>query len=322
MKEKLISLTPLILVLAVSIYSVFPSIINFNNSLIYLGDDVLITWILNQNIQKIPYDLGNLFQGNIFYPLKNTIIYSVVLLPSSIIGYLPMKLTGSFASAFNAAHIFGQVASMLVVYFWFKEMFKDKWAAAIGSIALSSCTTGEDNVGVGVRALVDLTEGSANTAIGYRVLEDITTQNDNTGVGEGVMTTLEGSSNTGIGNAVFNPLQTGDKNTGLGASVGGLGGTGGVQITSGDESTYIGYAASADNIASTGVLAIGAYAVANVATGATSGDDGPSIAIGSVERPVGFRGDASIYPAAGTSAGYLRVKLNGTFYKILLLADV
>lgn len=136
MKTKLFSLAPLLLVVAVSIYSVFPSVANFKNSIIYLGDDVLITWILNQNIQKIPNDLGNLFHGNIFLPIKNTILFSVVLFPSSIIGYLPVKITGSYVSAFNAAHIFGQITSMVIAYFWFKEMFKDRWAAAVGSIAL------------------------------------------------------------------------------------------------------------------------------------------------------------------------------------------
>ena len=74
MKAKLFGLAPLLLVVVVSIYSVFPSVANFKNSLIYLGDDVLITWILNQNIQKIPYSLGDLFQGNIFFPIKNTFL--------------------------------------------------------------------------------------------------------------------------------------------------------------------------------------------------------------------------------------------------------
>lgn len=136
MKERLFNLFPLLIVIAVAIYSVFPSIIDFTDSLIYLGDDILITWVLNQNIQKIPHDLGNVFQGNIFYPFKNTMLYSHMLIPSSIIGYLPVKLTGSFASAFNSAHIFGQLSLMVILYFWFKEMFKDKWAAAVGSVVL------------------------------------------------------------------------------------------------------------------------------------------------------------------------------------------
>ncbi|MCF1193165.1 hypothetical protein LRR18_16370, partial [Mangrovimonas sp. AS39] len=57
-----------------------------------------------------------------------------------------------------------------------------------------------------------------------------------------------------------------------------------------------------------------------VATGATSGDDGPGIAIGSVDYPVGFRGDATIYPTSGASAGFWLVKVNGTQYKIELFA--
>ena len=63
-------------------------------------------------------------------------VYSHMLIPSSIIGYLPVKLTGSYVSAFNAARIFGQISSMLILYLWFKEMFKDRWAAAVGSVVL------------------------------------------------------------------------------------------------------------------------------------------------------------------------------------------
>jgi len=37
---------------------------------------------------------------------------------------------------------------------------------------------------------------------------------------------------------------------------------------------------------------------------------------------VGFRGNGTIYSAVGASAGYWRVKVNGTQYKIQLFADV
>lgn len=193
---------------------------------------------------------------------------------------------------------------------------------ACGVNALLANTIGSACTAVGDGALSGNTEGTTNTAIGRRTLQAITTESSNTAVGGGVMTPTIGDDNTGVGAGTFNSLVAANGNTGLGQSCGGSVGTGGADITSGDENTFLGYGTSADNVATDGVLAIGAYAVANVSTGATSGDDGPSVAIGSVERPVGFRGDATIYPAAGTSAGYLRVKVNGTFYKMLLLADV
>ncbi|OGM20865.1 hypothetical protein A2714_00375 [Candidatus Woesebacteria bacterium RIFCSPHIGHO2_01_FULL_38_9] len=109
---------------------------NPSTALVNAGDDILITWIINQNIQKIPNNLGNLFQGNIFYPYENTMAYSDLFLPSSLIAYIPVKLTGLPILGYNINLFVGQIATMLVIYLWFLEMMKNKTPSLLGSIAL------------------------------------------------------------------------------------------------------------------------------------------------------------------------------------------
>ncbi len=99
-------------------------------------DGVLFVWVLNQNISKIPNNLENIFQGNIFYPHKNTLAYSDLFVPSSIVAAIPTWLTGEPVVAVNTAIILGQMMVILVAYLWFNEMTKSKPAALLGAVAL------------------------------------------------------------------------------------------------------------------------------------------------------------------------------------------
>ncbi len=136
MIKRIKSWFPIIFIIAVALWSVWPVIVSPHDSLVAGDEDVLITWILNQTIQKIPNRLSEIFQGNIFHPFKNTMAYSVLLIPSALLGLIPAKLTGFPVLAFNTAFIFGQVLTMLVTYLWFKEMTKNTLASLLGSIIL------------------------------------------------------------------------------------------------------------------------------------------------------------------------------------------
>lgn len=111
-------------------------------------------------------------------------------------------------------------------------------------------------------------------------------------------------------------------NSMFGSNTGCSGASGGAAVgASGHGNVFIGYRATGSNVATANSIAIGRDAVSTIASGATSSDNGPGIAIGSAAYPVGFRGDGTIYSAVGASAGYWRVKINGTQYKIQLFAD-
>ncbi len=231
-------------------------------------------------------------------------------------------------------------------------------SVAIGYQAGSAAGNTSSYVYIGYQA--GQTNGNANcVAIGYAALSHASavtsgsvvmghsagqrvTGNDCVYIGRasggGTGTSASGASNVAVGTSAgaaittatlvcaygdntFASVTTGNNNTGFGYKVGVSGATGATTLTTGSNNTFIGYRAcgtAADNI---GTIAIGHDAVALKATGATSADHGPGIAIGSTTASVGFRGDGTIYPSSSGGAGFMRQKLNGTQYFVPLFAD-
>ena len=113
---------------------------------------------------------------------------------------------------------------------------------------------------------------------------------------------------------------SGNNNTALGYFSATSGATGAVNLTTGTSNTLLGYRSCPNAADAAGTIGIGADSVPEKATGATSADAGPGIAIGSAAFKVGFRGDGTIYPTAGAISGYMQVKVNGTAYKLALYA--
>jgi hypothetical protein len=136
MFSKVKRILPVILLIIIALWSVEPTVRNITTSLSLGHEDLQLTWMLNQTIQKIPNNLNNIFQGNIFYPHQDVMAFSDLFIPSAFLSWLPVYLTGEPVSAFNFSLIFSQVVSMLVIYFWFKEMTKSKWAAFLGATVL------------------------------------------------------------------------------------------------------------------------------------------------------------------------------------------
>ncbi|MBN1168820.1 hypothetical protein JXA63_02920 [Candidatus Woesebacteria bacterium] len=137
-RKKIIDHAPfIILIVIISLFSVRGYLFGMTSTLPTKGsDDSIITWILNQTIQKIPYDLGNIFNGNIFYPYKNTLAYSVMMIPSAIVAYLPTVLSGSYLTAFNFTVVFSQLTCGIILYLIFYEISNNKYSSAIALIAL------------------------------------------------------------------------------------------------------------------------------------------------------------------------------------------
>jgi hypothetical protein len=172
-----------------------------------------------------------------------------------------------------------------------------------------SCLSNASNTGTTALALGNITmtgvySGEGATALGYNACAAASS----------------GDFHTGVGFKSLSFIESGDRNTALGAHSGGAAG-GSLAVVTGTDNTLLGYGAGGNSSALSGVIAIGSLAKANVSTGTGSGDDGPGIAIGSSVVKVGFRGDGTIYPSAGASSGYLRIKINGVIYKLDLLAD-
>ena len=130
-------------------------------------------------------------------------------------------------------------------------------------------------------------------------------------------------------NVIGNATGTSTGNACVGFQAG-IGDSSGVSLLTASYCTLLGYGTDSNNATATGIIAIGAQAIADAATGATSADNSAGIAIGTVGYPVGVRGDAILYPTAGigggvtppvTISGYMRKKVNGTYYRVALYPD-
>ena len=124
----------LILVLGLAGWNIWPIIKNPATAFAWGGDDGLITWYLNDTIQKIPGDLKNLWQGNIFYPYKYTRAFGVMLIPSALLVALPTKIIGTHVAAYNLTIILAQFLTAIFLWKWFCELSDDPLAAAVGTV--------------------------------------------------------------------------------------------------------------------------------------------------------------------------------------------
>jgi hypothetical protein len=191
----------------------------------------------------------------------------------------------------------------------------------IGGVSSASYTGSLNTVG-GYQAGLSLTSAIRTTAFGANSLDAVATASNNSGFGAQSLGGVSvGGQNNGFGANAGGDITNGSNNQVMGVDAGSGASSGAVALTTGNDNVIIGHEAGVSALDASDCISIGSGSVANKASGATSGDDGAGVAFGSAAHPVGFRGDDSIYPSAGTSAGYVRVKWNGTHYKMLLMAD-
>jgi len=107
----------------------------------------------------------------------------------------------------------------------------------MGAGALIANTTGDTNVGIGVRAMCSNTTACLNTTIGFESMSANTTGIANTAVGWAAMErATTGDENTAFGYNTGKCATTGDYNTSIGSSAG-------CQLTTGTNNTFLGHIA-------------------------------------------------------------------------------
>lgn len=106
----------------------------FSESLMSWGDYPYIIWVINQNIGHFKnFDFVNIFQSNIFYPYKNTLLLSDLLLPQSII-YLIVSFLGLTQIAnFNILLLITLLLNYSALFLFWKIFFKDNFLSFLGS---------------------------------------------------------------------------------------------------------------------------------------------------------------------------------------------
>lgn len=108
---------------------------DFNQSLISWGDYPYVIWVINQNVGHFKdFDFSNIFQSNIFYPHKNTLLLSDLLLPQSVIYLVISSFGKNQIASFNILLLITFLLNYSALFLFWKNFFKDDFLSFLGSI--------------------------------------------------------------------------------------------------------------------------------------------------------------------------------------------
>jgi hypothetical protein len=117
---------------ALTVLKTYPLITHFDTQLPGgIGDPLLVTWFLAWDVHALTTDPLNLFNANIFYPMKNTLALSEHMIAAVPIFAPTYLLTGNPILAYNVvfslAFIFSGLTMFLLVHHWTENF----WAALV-----------------------------------------------------------------------------------------------------------------------------------------------------------------------------------------------
>lgn len=111
----------------VAVYITYPLIFHLTDFIPGLGDELLITWIMNWNIHSFLSDPLNIFNANIFYPHHNSLAFSDAFFTLSLIAFLPVIILKEPVVAYNFSLIFSFITlgffTYLLTYYLSKNHF-------------------------------------------------------------------------------------------------------------------------------------------------------------------------------------------------------
>ena len=115
---------------------VFRSLIfNMTNNLPDWLDYPFVTWVINQNIYQIRhFNFLHFTDANIFYPFTNTLYFSDLFLPQSIIGLIISFITANPITIFNSVFILTYILNYIALYLFWNTIFKNTLLSFLGSL--------------------------------------------------------------------------------------------------------------------------------------------------------------------------------------------
>src|SRR3989344_1936797 len=135
-------LAPIVVILAVALWSVWPAVVNPSGVADFGSDGWFINWVMNRQRKNVSdyirnprLDFEDIFQGNIFYPNKNVLAYSELFTLSGLTAYITGFLSEEPGVVSGAILVLVQVATMLAIYLMWSDLTKNEWAAAMGTVA-------------------------------------------------------------------------------------------------------------------------------------------------------------------------------------------
>ncbi len=138
--HKLIHLLTFLFFLTGSMYVTFPLVFHLQDSLPGLGDELLITWILNWNIHALQHDILHIFNANIFYPFNNSLAFSDTHFISSVIGFFFSFISSEPTFIFNVNVIFSLTTLGFFTYLLVYILTKNIYAALVSGTLVAFST--------------------------------------------------------------------------------------------------------------------------------------------------------------------------------------
>ena len=123
--------------LGASIYVTYPLVFNMSELIAEKADDLYIAWIINWNISSFVNGLTNIFNANIFYPYHNALAYSDIYITSALLSFLPTKIIGEPAVAYNFIFIFSLVTFGFFTYLLTEYLTKNHLASVVSGTLVS-----------------------------------------------------------------------------------------------------------------------------------------------------------------------------------------
>lgn len=144
-----------VFVFAISaIYVTYPLIFHMGEYATNLRDELLISWIHVAVIQNIVENPLGLFQGNMFYPYKDTLAYSDLHFASALLSAPSFWLTGQPISTINTTLILSLFLLGISAYFVTYSLTKNIFAGIIAGFLIQfSPVTLDKNVHVQALAI-------------------------------------------------------------------------------------------------------------------------------------------------------------------------
>lgn len=110
-------------------------LLNISTHLLDWFDYPLMVWIINQNIEHITdIQINNFFNSNIFYPFQGTMLFSDLLLPSSILGFALQLFSSDPIVIFNIIFFITIFLNIWSSFLLWKVLFSDKLLIFFGTL--------------------------------------------------------------------------------------------------------------------------------------------------------------------------------------------
>lgn len=119
----------------ITLLMTYPLILNMGSGIKDTGDPLLSSWIMAWNVEKITsLDFENIFNANIFFPHKRTIVYSEFLFTQSLIALPALIASENPIFAQNFVILFSFLTSGLGMYFLARYLTKNAFGGIIAGV--------------------------------------------------------------------------------------------------------------------------------------------------------------------------------------------